>query len=71
MNLHKFNKLSKLSDNKINENYDNLDEYLNHLSSLKLDNQIKNRILKKTYRLENAKVWLLDKNIEIKEYLNK
>lgn len=71
MNLHKFNKLSKLNDSEINESYDNLDEYLNHLSSLKLDNQIKNRILKNTYRLENAKVWLLDKNIEIKEYLNK
>lgn len=71
MNLAKLDKLSKLTDSEINKGYETLDDYLNHLSSLKLDNQIKSRILKHTYRLENAKDWLLDKNIELKEYLNK
>ena len=70
MNLVKLDKLSKLSDNEINNNYDNLDKYLEHMSDLKLDNQIKNRILKKTYRLENSKEWLLEKDKNITKYIN-
>ena len=70
MNLSKLDKLSKLTDNEINDNYDNLDGYLKHLSDLKLDNQIKNRILKKTYRLENSKEWLLEKDNNIEKYIN-
>ena len=60
----------EFSDNEINDNYDNLDGYLKHLSDLKLDNQIKNRILKKTYRLENSKEWLLEKDNNIEKYIN-
>ena len=70
MNLVKLDKLSKLSDNEINNNYDNLDKYLEHMSDLKLDNQIKNRILKKTYRLENSKDWLLKIDKNITKYIN-
>jgi hypothetical protein len=70
MNLVKLDKLSKLSDNEINNNYDNLDKYLEHMSDLKLYNQIKNRILKKTYRLENSKEWLLEKDNNIEKYIN-
>lgn len=70
MNLVKLEKLSKISDKNINKNYNNLDEYLEHLSSLKLENQIKSRILKKTYRLESAKSWLLEKDSNIKNYIN-
>ena len=40
------------------------------MSDLKLDNQIKNRILKKTYRLENSKEWLLEKDNNIEKYIN-
>ena len=54
----------------INNNYDNLDKYLEHMSDLKLDNQIKNRILKKTYRLENSKDWLLKIDKNITKYIN-
>lgn len=70
MNLVKLDKLSKITGSEINDNYDNLDEYFNHLYSLKLDNQIKNRILKKTYRLENSKDWLLKIDKNISKYIN-
>ena len=70
MNLVKLDKLSKITGSEINDNYENLDEYFNHLYSLKLDNQIKNRILKKTYRLENSKDWLLKIDKNIVKYIN-
>jgi hypothetical protein len=67
MNLDKLDRFSKKSSGEIKD----LERHLQILNSLDLENQIKTHILARTYRLENAKSWLLSKNSELIKYLNK
>lgn len=67
MNLDKLDRFSKKSSDEIKD----LERHLQILNSLDLENQIKTHILARTYRLENAKSWLLSKNSELIKYLNK